>query len=136
MSQEGRCLCGQYSYVINADPLMTLACHCKNCQRQSGSALSINVGFPAAALESEGELAVFDDTADSGNIVHRHFCKTCGSPVYSTLDAAPGLVLIKAGTLDNTEAVSPQMHVWCDSAQPWVDISADLPRFETNPPSA
>jgi hypothetical protein len=136
MTMSGQCLCGQYSYTIDAEPMMTAVCHCKSCQRQSGSAFSTNVGVPEAAIQGEGTLTAFEETAESGNMVHRHFCATCGSPVYSTLSASPGLAFVKAGTLDDTSALAPQVNIWCKSAQDWVTMDESLPRFDANPPAA
>ena len=133
MGMTGQCLCGQYSYTVDADPMMTAICHCKSCQRQSGSAFSTNVGVPEAAITGEGELKIFEETADSGNLVYRHFCGTCGSPVMSTLSASPGLAFLKAGTLDDTDAIAPQVNIWCKSAQNWVAMDEALPRFEESP---
>lgn len=135
MTMSGQCLCGQYSYTVEAEPMMTAVCHCKSCQRQSGSAFSTNIGVPEAAITGKGTLAAFEETAESGNTVHRHFCGSCGSPVYSTLSASPGLAFVKAGTLDDTSALAPQVNIWCKSAQDWVVIDENLPRFDTNPPS-
>lgn len=135
MTMKGQCLCGQYTYSVDAEPMMIAVCHCKSCQRQSGSAFSTNIGVPDAAIESEGALKIFDETADSGNTVHRHFCGNCGSPVYSTLSGMPGLAFLKAGTLDDTAGVRPQTHIWCKSAQDWVEIDESLPHFDANPPA-
>lgn len=115
--------------------MMTAVCHCKSCQRQSGSAFSTNIGVPEVAIQAKGELSVFEETADSGNTVYRHFCGTCGSPIYSALSASPGLAFLKAGTLDDTGAVAPQVNIWCKSAQDWVTMDESLPQFAANPPA-
>jgi hypothetical protein len=92
------------------------------------------VGVPADALQIEGEsLASFTTIGtDSGNKVARKFCRECGSPIVSVSEGSPAMVFIKAGTLNDKSWFEPQMHVWCDSAQPWVSIEtlpgAKLPR--------
>lgn len=126
---QGRCLCGQFSYESNAAPLATMICHCKNCQRQSGAAFSVNVVVPADAVTTKGELKVFHDKADSGNTVDREFCATCGTPIFSRLSANPGIAIIKAGTLDDTSGLAPGGEVWCDSAQSWVKPMVEGARF-------
>jgi hypothetical protein len=136
MSLTGHCLCGQFSFTADAEPQFTAVCHCRNCQRQSGSALSIIVGVPDASLTTSGSLKTYEDTADSGAKVNRKFCPECGSPIFSVIPSAPGLTWIKAGTLDDVDGLAPQAHLWCKSAQPWVDIDEELPQFEANPPSA
>ncbi|WP_435416952.1 GFA family protein [Parerythrobacter aurantius] len=129
---SGGCLCGQVRFVASAEPVMQANCHCKNCQRQSGSAFSTIIGIPEAALSVEGEVKAFADSGESGQPVVREFCPDCGSPLFSKVAAAPGLVFIKAGTLDDTSAFAPSMHLWTRSKQAWVDVGGQL-AFETNP---
>jgi hypothetical protein len=65
--------------------------------------------------------------------MRRQFCSTCGSPVFSRPPGPGAVVVIKAGTLDDSSMLKPQMHIWTKSAQPWVEIPADLPQFAENP---
>lgn len=132
---QGGCLCGKLRYEFEAEPLMTAICHCRNCQKQAGSAFSVIVGLPADALRLRGEtLAVYQDTGeDSGQPVLRYFCRDCGSPIKSEGAAAPGLVFVKAGTLDDITWLAPSMAVWCDSAQPWLRLEPALHSCPRNP---
>ncbi|MBV7266175.1 GFA family protein [Erythrobacter ani] len=132
MTQTGGCLCGKVRYSLNADPLMCVVCHCKNCQRQAGSALSIIVGVHESALEIEGEVKTYNDTGDSGATVRRQFCDTCGSPVFTRLESANGLMFIKAGTLDDTSSLEPTIQCYTKSKQQWFEL-AGIPGFETVP---
>lgn len=131
-TRTGGCLCGAVRYTIAVDPLMQAVCHCKNCQKQAGSAYSIIAGVPADALTITGTPATYMDKGDSGSAVTRQFCGTCGSPLFSLVESAPGLVFVKAGTLDDTSDFNPQVQVWTKSRQPWVDLGA-VPGFETTP---
>lgn len=134
---SGSCLCGAIRYTSVVPPLMTAVCHCTNCQKQSGSAFSINVALPKGALQfSAGQPAVYEDTGGSGKPVHRHFCAACGSPIYSNAVSAPQFDWLKAGTLDDTSWVKPIANVWCDSAQKWVAFAEGVPKFPKNPPGA
>jgi hypothetical protein len=133
MTMTGHCLCGQFSYSAEGEPQMTLVCHCDHCQRQSGSAFSIIVGVPDAAITSEGALKSYEDHGESGNTVERKFCPDCGSPVLTTIPAMPGMTWIKAGTLDERTDLEPQMHIWCQSAQGWAVPEDGKPHFEKNP---
>ena len=136
MSITGKCLCGQASYKVSGDAVATAICHCRSCQRQSGSALSIIIGFPADAIVQKGQLKTYHDTADSGATVYRRFCPECGSPLFSVMADAPQVMFIKAGTLDDVSTLKPQFQIWCKSAQPWVELDPALPRFEENLPVA
>ena len=132
---SGGCLCGQVRYTAQAGRAAAMVCHCRDCQKQSGSAFSVLFALPAADLAVQGTLRTHISTAASGNIVHRRFCPDCGSPVTTELPARPALVVVKAGTLDDPSWLHPRMHLWCDSAQPWVPLPTDLPCLPTQPPS-
>jgi hypothetical protein len=132
MALTGQCLCGDVRYSVSADPLMCVTCHCKNCQRQAGTALSIIVGVPDEAVTITGKLKTYHDTGDSGAEVRRQFCPNCGSPVFTRVDREGAPLFIKAGTLDDTSSLKPQFHCYTKSAQEWVELG-DLPQFETVP---
>ncbi|MCU0948506.1 MAG: GFA family protein [Porphyrobacter sp.] len=132
MAHTGGCLCGKVRYTLNAEPLMCITCHCKNCQRQAGSALSVIIGVPESAVEVTGELTTYNDTGDSGATVRRQFCNTCGSPIFSLVESPPGLVFVKAGTLDDTTMLKPSFHCYTKSKQDWVELG-DIPAFATVP---
>ena len=131
----GGCLCGAVRYTSEAEPVVSLVCHCPHCQKQTSSAFSMLVAVPMGTLRLEGrDLAAFEDVGESGQPVTRRFCPECGSAIVSDVAATPDLAWIKAGTMDDTSWFQPQMHIWCESAQPWVKIDDSLPRFERNPP--
>ena len=134
MKIEGGCLCGQVRFKADAEPLFQAVCHCKNCQKQGGTAFSVVVGVPTAALHISGETATYDDTADSGGKVARVFCPRCGSPILSEAAGRPGLSIIKAGTLDDTSELDPKVHVWTESAMPFTKIPEGAMAFGKNPP--
>ena len=117
----GRCLCGAVTYSVDADPVAQAACHCADCQRQTGNPFSVVVGVPRDALKVEGStLATFTTIGtDHGGETQRHFCSACGSPVFSNAAVAPQLVFIKAGSLDDASWIEPALEVWTSSAQPW-----------------
>lgn len=131
---QGGCNCGAVRYQINREPAMVAICHCTNCRRQSGSAFSVNLIVPAAAMELSGALTTYTDhDTESGQPVLRQFCATCGSPICSLSSASPNIAIIKAGTADDPARFTPAIHVWTSTALPWVDIPADLPQFARNP---
>lgn len=137
-SQEcasGRCLCGRISYTA-AVPVMTAGCHCRTCQRQTGTAFSALAAVPAASLIVTGQPACYETRGDSGGLVRRHFCETCGSPLYSIVEATPELVWLKAGTMTGGPP-PPTLHMWWDAAVSWLaDAFPDAARFAASPPSS
>jgi hypothetical protein len=84
----------------------------------------------AADFTAQGELRMFERVADSGRTLRCFFCPECGTRIYHEPAYAAGVVNIKAGTLDETAGLEPQLHTWTDSKQGWVPISAGTP---TNP---
>jgi hypothetical protein len=130
---EGGCLCGAIRYRVQGEPGAQAVCHCRNCQRQGGSAFSVLLGVRADILEIDGTPAVFVDHGESGRQVNRHFCRACGSPIYSELPASPAVVYLKAGTLDDVSVMNPKLHVWCASAWPWTVIPEGAIEIARNP---
>lgn len=122
----GGCLCGRIRFSASRTDAFVCVCHCKSCQRQTGSAFSILVGVPADALQiSRGLLAEVTTIGDSGRPVHRRFCRDCGSPICSVAETSPARIWIKAGTLDDTDWLSPVMHTWAVHKQAWVRQEGD-----------
>ena len=133
MAITGRCLCGDIKYELGSEPAMTGVCHCKNCQRQTGSAFSTLAGIPKSdfsLITGEPQLYKDSDTV-SGNTVERYFCGNCGSPIYSAIPDQPDTLFLKTGTLDDTSGFSPQFHAWCDTKQNWVELKEGVQQIGT-----
>lgn len=130
---KGHCACGKVSYESSAEPAFTGVCHCKECQRQSGSAFAVVIGVPTAALTVTGELKTYVATADSGKPNVRKFCPNCGSTILSEPDAFAGVSIVRAGTLDDTSWVKPGMQIYCEAMQPWVSLGGDMQSFPKMP---
>jgi len=96
----GGCLCGAVRYECSGEPVFSLLCHCRDCQRQSGSAYAAAVRVPAASWVTRGEPKLYVKTSDSGNQVTRAFCPECGCMLFLQVSARPDLVGIRVGTLD------------------------------------
>ena len=131
----GGCLCGAVRYESAGAPVFSLLCHCRDCQRSSGSAYNAALRVPAAGFRlTRGEPKRYARTADSGNTVTRAFCPECGSPVFLTVSTRPDLVGLRAGTLDDPSAFQPEAHIFVRSAQPWDHLDPALPRYDAYPP--
>ena len=131
----GRCLCGNVTYTVDAEPLVQAVCHCTDCQRQTGNPFSVIVAVPRAAFTVEGStLASFATTgSDHGGDTHRNFCSACGSPLFSAAAVAPDLIFIKAGSLDDSSWIEPSVEAWTSSAQPWAPHFEHAARLERGP---
>lgn len=129
--RTGGCLCGNIRYTLSAEPLAVVVCHCRNCQKQAGSALSVVAVVARDALKLQGAPKVFEDRGTSGQVVYRNFCADCGSPVVTDTPRAreQGIIFIKAGTLDDVSDLRPSAHYWTRSAQPWIRLPDDAQIF-------
>lgn len=130
---KGSCLCGDVTYESTAEPQMTAVCHCTHCQKTSGSAFSVNLAVPADSFKMSGSPSRYEDKGTSGMPVFRTFCGKCGSAIVSEVVAFPGLMFVKAGTLDDTSWVKPGLEIWTDSAQSWVTMCPNTDKFKANP---
>jgi len=130
---EGGCLCGKVRYSADTEPAFIGVCHCTDCQHFTGSAFATVMGLPAPALAITGTLKTFTKSGDTGKSIHRRFCPECGSSVVDEADALPGVVMVNVGTLDDRSWVKPQSEVYCDSAQPWVQLGGEQRRFGKMP---
>lgn len=130
----GGCLCGAVRYTCTGDPMVAGHCHCEDCRRSSGTGHSSHMAVPQNALVLSGATKAYVRAADSGNLIARHFCPECGAPVYSSNPAMPGMVFLRASSLDDLEIFKPQMHVWTVRAPSWDSRNTALPAFEKMPP--
>lgn len=124
MAMTGRCLCGKVTWELTGDLIATAVCHCNHCQRQSGGAFSVNLVAHESQLSVQGDLSTYEDRGEHGDAVYvlRRFCGSCGSPIVSVLTGTDGVIAVKAGTLDDTSGVAPNVQAWCSHKQPWVDL--------------
>lgn len=132
---HGGCLCGAVRYESDAEPAMVAVCHCTTCQKNTGSAFSLNLGMPEKSVTITGDtLSTYEDrTGASGKPFLRSFCSRCGSPVSAHGAGSPGLIIIKAGTLDDPSWVEPNAHIWCAEKQSWVVIEEGSAQIPGNP---
>ena len=130
---SGGCLCGAIKYDLQGEPLMTAICHCKDCQKQTGTTFSIVVGVTPESVKVDGKATIYTTVGETGAEVHRHFCSLCGSPILSDATASMGIYFIKAGTLDDTSNLKPELEIFRDDAQSWCDLSGDWKKAARNP---
>ena len=127
----GGCACGQLRYRLVDRPLIVQACHCRHCQRESGSAFAHNLLIERAALEilsGQPQSADVPTASGLGQRVAR--CPLCHVAVWSHYGVShPGIAFVRVGTLDAPEAFPPQAHIFVATKQPWLILPEDLPAF-------
>jgi len=129
----GGCLCGAVRYAYDGEIGTAGYCHCADCRKISGSAFGISVPVEAAGFRiTQGTPKSFTKPGDSGRPVTRSFCPECGSPLYTTPPARPGVLFLKAGSLDDPSVVKPDRQAWVRSRVSWAHIEPGIASFETS----
>jgi len=134
MTITGRCLCGAVELTIEAEPMAARTCWCRLCQYLGGGTASVNVCFPSDKVGIVGEVRYHESIADSGNVMRRGFCPSCGTPLTSAADARPHLLFIRAGALDDPNLMGPQATIWTSMAPDWACISDAIPSYPAQIP--
>jgi hypothetical protein len=130
MTLEGGCHCGAVRYAIEDAPEYSALCLCADCRKSAGAHL---VGW---ALFRREQVAVSGTTRayNSSGDIERHFCQECGSGLFYLSESIfPGKIDVQTATLDDPEALPPQIWVQMADAPGWVGHITDLPRFERYP---
>jgi hypothetical protein len=129
----GRCLCGTVRFEFAEPPVLARACWCRDCQYLSAGNASVNAIFRTSGFRCTGALGEYVSSADSGNRMHRRFCPTCGTPLFSQSAARPDVMVVRAGALDDPELARPSAFIWTASAPGWAAIDPSLPNCEGQP---
>ncbi|GAA3566780.1 GFA family protein [Marinobacter xestospongiae] len=125
----GQCLCGAIKYQYDGPVGPVSLCHCQRCRRAQGGAFSASAPLQAVRFQfTEGEDQVREFESLPGK--YRAFCPSCGSPLYSRVDAIPGIVRLRVGTLDGDLGKGPASHIYVGSKSDWFQITDDLPQYD------
>ena len=130
---KGGCYCGAVKYEIRGRLLRFVNCHCDDCRKFSGSAFSsvlvvTDKGF--AITSGEDNLIPYNSSPGK----HRYFCKNCGCHVFARAEQRPGMVLVRAGSLDDDPGMRPQCHIWVKSKAPWHEICDTILQYQEGLP--
>jgi hypothetical protein len=134
VAANGRCLCGAVTLAVKGTPVRMAQCHCRDCQRVTGTGHSSNAFFRADDVTITGDTNGYTLTADSGNASTRHFCPKCGSRMFGTNTGRPGMYVVPVGIFEDSSWFAPQAVVYTRSRPAW-DITTDaVPSFPAMPP--
>jgi hypothetical protein len=133
MVLTGGCVCEKIRYRLTRSPMITQACHCRDCQRITGSAFAINMWIERQYFETlAGKPKSFTRAAGSGKEHQVFFCGTCGTIVWQRYALAPAnLLIVRAGTLDKPGAIRPAIHIFTRSKVPWLILPTDALAFKS-----
>lgn len=129
----GGCLCGAVRYEIHGGPMIVHACHCKMCQRRTGSAFAVNLWIEADRVKLlQGELVSrFAPGIAPDSRTETWSCAACGTSLWTLFPSSPtNSRFVRAGTLDEPQHFTPDVHIFIASKQPWVLIPEGVPAFE------
>jgi hypothetical protein len=128
-SFDGGCTCRAVRYRMTSTPLFVHCCHCRWCQRESGSAFALNAMIEAGRVQLlQGEVEVINTPTLSGKGQKIARCPSCRIALWSNYAGAGDAIrFVRVGTLDEPERVPPNIHIFTASKQPWVLLPANVP---------
>ena len=126
---EGGCDCKTVRYRMTSRPLFVNCCHCRWCQRESGSAFAINAMIEAERVEIiQGTPDVVDTPSNSGKGQKISRCPQCRIALWSNYAGAGDAVrFVRVGTLDEPDRLPPDIHIFTESKQSWFELPAGTP---------
>lgn len=128
-SVEGGCTCRQVRYRMTSRPLFVHCCHCRWCQRETGTAFALNAMIEAdrvELLQGKPEMTPTPTLSGKGQKIWR--CPTCRIALWSNYAGAGDAVrFVRVGTLDNPDLLPPDIHIFTSSKQPWVQLPEGTP---------
>ena len=121
---EGGCDCRYVRYRVTSAPMVVHCCHCRWCQRESGTAFALNAMYESDRVEHiAGEPEVIDTPSAScaGQKIAR--CPKCRVALWSHYaGSGPVTRFVRVGTLDNPDLMPPDVHIFTSTRQQWVVI--------------
>lgn len=131
----GGCLCGSIRYEVEGEPFRMVNCHCDDCRKATGSAYATNLFFQEDQITLlQGAPKRFEHAADSGNMMFKEFCATCGSQVFGGGTLRAGVKSIKIGSIDEANFVKPTANLYVSHALSCTHLDSEIDNFEQMPP--
>ena len=126
----GGCACGAVRYRMAWPPMFVHCCHCRDCQRQTGSAFVINALIETDRIDRlAGRLEPTSMPTDSGRPHDIYRCSSCRTALWSDYGGRPSLRFVRVGTLDDPAAAPPDVHIYARSKLPWIRLPHGTPTF-------
>jgi len=127
----GQCHCGAIRYALTGEPMHHALCHCSDCRRHAGAPMVGWAMFRTEQVEITQGAAKGYASSEHGR---RHFCAACGTGLFYTNEVVlPGITDVQSCTLDDPEALPPQVHIQTADRIGWMEGVESLPQFERFP---
>lgn len=120
--RHAHCSCGALSLICAGDPVSVSLCHCRECQRRTGSTYGIAAFFPRENVRVQGRTAAYRRQADSGYAVTQHFCPGCGSTVFWEPARKPDMIAVAVGAFADPDFPAPGKQVYTEHRHRWVTV--------------
>lgn len=129
MHKHAHCQCGEVAVEVAAAPDSVVACHCRDCQRRSGSPFGVIAYYPAEAVSISGYTRAWTRPTDSGTSFTTGFCPRCGTTVWARADKHPASIGVPVGIFADPAFPPPIRSVYERTKHAWVAIPGDIPHF-------
>ena len=125
--QRGGCTCGEIRFEITSKPLFVHCCHCRWCQRDTGSSFALNALIEADRVRLlKGDVKVVNTLSHGGKVQKISRCPSCHVAVWSNY-ASNALHIVRVGNLDTPDSMPPDIHIFTATKQSWVLLPPDKP---------
>jgi hypothetical protein len=126
---EGGCACGAVRYRLGDAPMFVHCCHCRDCQRQTGSAFVINLLIERERVDILADTPrAVDVPRDDGSVQRIYRCPNCQVALFSEY-GRPQVLFVRAGTLDDPTDITPDVHIYTRSKVKWLALPPDASAF-------
>jgi len=119
---EGSCRCGEVRVKITAPPMITMACHCRGCQKMSASAFSCSAAIPTVGFEVTAGEPVIGGV--HGNDIHHYHCPRCKSWIFTRMVGMDFFVNLRPTMLDDASWFAPFVETYTSTKLPWAHTGA------------
>jgi hypothetical protein len=130
MERIGQCHCGSLRVIVTGEPDRVYLCHCKACQRRTGTAFHLGATFPKQQVRLDGDREIYERDADSGYRIRFHFCPNCGSTLYWEGDRNPAVCGVAVGAFETAAFQPPSDSIWEESMHPWLGLPEEMDHHE------
>ncbi len=132
-THSATCQCGALSASFEGDPDFVIVCNCKACQRRTGAPFGTGAYFKKSSMTVTGQTNTWARTADTGRGLVNHFCPTCATTLYWTLEMRPDHIGVAYGAFD-TQLPDPIRVIWTEQKHHWTGFPEDWPSFPKGTP--
>ncbi|MEZ8014116.1 MAG: GFA family protein [Ascidiaceihabitans sp.] len=129
----GKCLYGEVSFAADGDVPVMANCHCTACRQSTGSAFATLMFMKQDDVKVSGIPKTFEHKSDGGNLMTKHFCGTCGTPLFTQNSAREGMLGLRAGIINEHEEFTPKVNVYTSSKMKSTVLDDSIPAFEKMP---